>query len=212
MRSPDHPPHIVIPGSAQPASFPSRARLRMSHLPFLGALCLLLVAACDGDCRAEAVPKGASLEETARFLSARCLELESAPAVVLGVALGDEQAVAAAGHIAVGGRAAEPVDTVLLASVTKTFTAALALKLAEEGRLSLDDTLDRFVDDVPNGDRITVRHLLNMTSGLFEPTGAPRAAVKALCGDVFSPVATTQRDGVLARRCPSPPRGEPCRR
>lgn len=56
-------------------------------------------------------------------------------------------------------------------SVTKTFTAAIVLLLAEEGKLGLDDPLDRFLPGVvPGGDRITVRELLNHTSGLANYT------------------------------------------
>jgi D-alanyl-D-alanine carboxypeptidase len=58
-----------------------------------------------------------------------------------------------------------------IGSVTKTFTAALVLLLAEEGRLRLDDPLERFLPGVvPRGNRITVRELLNHTSGLADFT------------------------------------------
>ena len=51
-------------------------------------------------------------------------------------------------------------------SITKMFVAALALKLAEQGRLKLDDPLSRALPDWPNADRITLRMLLNQTSGI----------------------------------------------
>ena len=54
-----------------------------------------------------------------------------------------------------------------IASVTKPLTAALAVALAREGRLSLDDRLSRWVPDFPNARNITLRQLLNHTSGLF---------------------------------------------
>lgn len=55
-----------------------------------------------------------------------------------------------------------------IGSVTKTFTAALVLKLAEEGALSLEDSLDRWLPNFPNIDStITIRQLLNHTSGVF---------------------------------------------
>src|SRR5690606_40122722 len=46
-----------------------------------------------------------------------------------------------------------------IGSVTKQFTAAAVLKLAGEGRLSLDDPLDRFLPGYPGGEAITVRML-----------------------------------------------------
>jgi CubicO group peptidase (beta-lactamase class C family) len=53
-----------------------------------------------------------------------------------------------------------------LASVTKPFTAIAILQLREAGRLDLDAPIGRYLPNVPHGDRITVRHLLNHTSGL----------------------------------------------
>ena len=58
-------------------------------------------------------------------------------------------------------------DTVShLASVTKTYTAVVIMQLVQEGKLSLDDTIDKWFPDQPNGDKITVRMLLSHTSGL----------------------------------------------
>jgi D-alanyl-D-alanine carboxypeptidase len=53
-----------------------------------------------------------------------------------------------------------------IASVTKTFTSALILRYVDEGRLRLDDPLARWVPDWPDGRRITIRMLLNHTSGI----------------------------------------------
>ncbi|MGP4029837.1 serine hydrolase domain-containing protein [Actinomadura sp. 3N407] len=54
-------------------------------------------------------------------------------------------------------------------SVSKTFTAVVALQLVAEGRLRLDDAVERFVPGlVPGGEDITVRQLLTHTSGLFD--------------------------------------------
>jgi D-alanyl-D-alanine carboxypeptidase len=60
-----------------------------------------------------------------------------------------------------------------LGSVTKTFIAALVLKLAEDGLLALDDPLARWMPHFPNADRITIRELLNHTSGVFDILEAP---------------------------------------
>ena len=54
-----------------------------------------------------------------------------------------------------------------LASVSKQFTAMTILMLCEDGKLSLDDRLPGLIPDFPEyGTSITVRHLLNHTSGL----------------------------------------------
>jgi D-alanyl-D-alanine carboxypeptidase len=56
-----------------------------------------------------------------------------------------------------------------IGSITKTFVATVVLQLVDEGRLRLDDPVDRWLPGaVPDGDHITVRHLLNHTSGLYD--------------------------------------------
>jgi len=57
---------------------------------------------------------------------------------------------------------------VRIGSSTKPVTAAVILQLIEEGKLSLDSTLAEFVSDYPNGDAITVEHLLRHRSGIHE--------------------------------------------
>ena len=63
-----------------------------------------------------------------------------------------------------------PLTTAMLfciASVQKNLQAALALRLIQEGRLALDDPLDKWLPAYPNIDgKITVRQLLNLTSGI----------------------------------------------
>lgn len=53
-----------------------------------------------------------------------------------------------------------------IGSVTKQFTAAILLLLEQDGRLSLSDTLDRFVPSVPRANEISLLRMLNHTSGL----------------------------------------------
>ncbi len=53
-----------------------------------------------------------------------------------------------------------------LASVSKQFTAAAILILQEKGNLSVNDHLSKYLPDFPNGDKITLHHLLNHTSGV----------------------------------------------
>jgi D-alanyl-D-alanine carboxypeptidase len=70
-----------------------------------------------------------------------------------------------------------PQATFRIASVTKPFTAAAILRLVEDGRLSLDDTISEAVpepypsllrSDGYDPDAITISHLLTHTSGLFD--------------------------------------------
>jgi len=61
-----------------------------------------------------------------------------------------------------------------LGSITKQFTAAAILKLAEEGKLKLDDPVSKYYAEAPSAwEKITVHHLLNHTSGIPSYTALP---------------------------------------
>ncbi len=62
------------------------------------------------------------------------------------------------------------VDTVLpIASVTKQFTAAAILQLRDQGKLSLDDDITKWLPDFEaRGTQLTLRHLLDHTSGIAD--------------------------------------------
>src|SRR5687768_16141151 len=63
--------------------------------------------------------------------------------------------------------AATPRSVLQIASVTKQFTAAAILRLAERGALTLDDRIEKFVPEFnPRGATITLRRILSHTSGL----------------------------------------------
>jgi D-alanyl-D-alanine carboxypeptidase len=65
----------------------------------------------------------------------------------------------------------EPGDEFRIGSVTKTVVAALVLQLIAERRLALDDSVERWLPgQVPNGSTVTVRMLLNHSSGLPDYT------------------------------------------
>ncbi|MER6313420.1 serine hydrolase domain-containing protein [Streptomyces sp. NPDC001581] len=54
-----------------------------------------------------------------------------------------------------------------IGSETKTFTVTALLQLVDDGKVGLDDPIGKYVSGVPNGDRITLRQLAEMRSGLF---------------------------------------------
>ena len=60
-----------------------------------------------------------------------------------------------------------------IGSVSKQFTAAAILKLQEQGKLSTDDKLSKFLPDFPRGDEVTLHHLLTHTSGIHSYTNDP---------------------------------------
>lgn len=67
-----------------------------------------------------------------------------------------------------------PENVFEIGSITKQFTAVSILMLAEEGKLSLDDEITKYIPDYPtNGNKITIHHLLTHTSGIKSYTSIP---------------------------------------
>ncbi|MBN8857157.1 MAG: beta-lactamase family protein [Sphingobacteriales bacterium] len=60
-----------------------------------------------------------------------------------------------------------------IGSISKTFTAVLALKAVEEKKLDIDQAIDKFLPSIPNAQKITVRQLLNQRSGIHNYTAYP---------------------------------------
>src|SRR5690349_21115883 len=60
-----------------------------------------------------------------------------------------------------------------IGSISKQFTAVAVLQLAEQGKLSLDDSLAKYFPDFPGGDKVNLRQLLTHTSGIHSYTDKP---------------------------------------
>ncbi|MEU1175423.1 serine hydrolase domain-containing protein [Streptomyces microflavus] len=97
------------------------------------------------------------------------------PGAIAVLTAGGRSEVYRAGTSEVGtGRPPQPTDHMRIASVAKAFSGAVALHLADRGRLSLDDTLGRWLPRLPAAwHRVTVAQLLNHTSGLPDYTESP---------------------------------------
>ena len=65
-----------------------------------------------------------------------------------------------------------------IASVTKSFTATVILKLVELKKISLTDKLSKYYSGFPNGDSITIEHLLRHTSGIHNYTETDTAILE----------------------------------
>ncbi|MER6916840.1 serine hydrolase domain-containing protein [Streptomyces sp. NPDC000594] len=81
-------------------------------------------------------------------------------------------------------------DRFRIASITKTFVATVLLQMEAEGRLKLDDTVEKHLPGLVRGNgndgaKITVRQLLNHTSGLYDYLNDPAYAEKYLIGEGF---------------------------
>ena len=71
-------------------------------------------------------------------------------------------------------RPLDPAKPMRLGSITKQFTAAMVLKLVDEGKVALDDPLSKYLPDFPKpGADATIRQLLNHTSGIRSYTSIP---------------------------------------
>jgi D-alanyl-D-alanine carboxypeptidase len=90
------------------------------------------------------------------------------PGMIMAVRLADGTVIwDTSGYTSPSGKERWSANTVsAIGSVTKTFTAVVVMQFIEEGKLSLDDTIDAWFPAQPNGGRITIRMLLSHTSGL----------------------------------------------
>lgn len=141
----------------------------------VGATTLVLSAALAGPALA-AGSAGAGAEHSA---TRRAVEA-AVGAGVTGVtataedAHGTWSATAGVGNLRTGApRSAD--DRYRVGSITKTFVATVLLQLEAEGRLSLDDTVEKWLPGMVHGHghdgrRITIRELLNHTSGIYNYT------------------------------------------
>lgn len=96
------------------------------------------------------------------------VEQTGAPAAIELVHAGPKTLLVRYGPAVTGRRVPLRPDTpVRIGSITKTFVAVVTLQLAAEHRLSLDDTLERWLPGaLPYGRSVTVRNLLQQTSGI----------------------------------------------
>jgi D-alanyl-D-alanine carboxypeptidase len=126
----------------------------------------LAATACGGD------PERAATREPELQRALDELVAAGVPGAVLLVREGDVTLRLASGYGNLKPRTKMRAgDRFRVGSITKAFVATVVLQLADERKLALDDTVERWLPGVvPNGERITVRRLLNHTSGLFNYT------------------------------------------
>jgi D-alanyl-D-alanine carboxypeptidase len=71
-------------------------------------------------------------------------------------------------HLTGGSAPAVPATAEMrysIGSISKQFTAAAVLMLQEEGKLSLDDAVGKYIPGLTEGDKVTIRQILSHTSG-----------------------------------------------
>ncbi len=134
---------------------------------FMSIISLLLLLGGTG-CRR---PIGVLPTEYQKVLDAAVTD-SGAPGGVLGVFCDDFWGVGASGLASLESQTPMTADMHMrLASMTKTFTAVLVLKLVDEGLIQLEDTLEKWIPGTFEDGDITVKMLLNHTSGLHDHQG-----------------------------------------
>lgn len=104
----------------------------------------------------------AAIDSSANAILAATGAPSASLAVVRGGEIVYEQAY---GHAIQPSTPARPAMRYAIGSVSKQFTAAAILLLAEEGKLSLDDKVSKWFPQLTRADDISIRNLLSMTSG-----------------------------------------------
>jgi CubicO group peptidase (beta-lactamase class C family) len=93
-----------------------------------------------------------------------------------------------------------PATVFHVASMSKQFTAASIVLLAQQGKLSLDDDVRKYIPELPDfGERITIRHLVHHTSGLRDQwnlldLAGWRYSLDLITDDDVMSVMTRQKD------------------
>ncbi len=145
----------------------------MMRRSLVAALAVLLGLTVSAQQSAGTAPQGGLRDR----LQSKFEELHRAgnfPGGTAGIALPDGTLIGLAVGVSdrTSGTPMKPTDRLLLGSVGKTYVSAVALQLVKEGKMGLDDPISRWFGKepwfprVPNAARVTVRHLMNHTSGL----------------------------------------------
>ena len=140
------------------------------------ALVILLLAHISGltfaACGSSGTEAQFSSEELAKMdaVVRDAMKTGNIPGVIAAVIVGGrgEWSVAAGTADTAAGGPVKITDKTRAGSVTKMFTSTVMLQLADEARLSLDDPVSKYLPEIPNGENIPIRQLLNMSSGLFD--------------------------------------------
>lgn len=153
----------------------------------------------SGSAAASAKPSASATFDTAAFQ--QVLDVNRSqfgfPGVMAGVWSPTNEWIGVSGTVGQG--MTTPITSDIhtrIGSITKTFTVTALLQLAEQGKLSLDDPIGKYVTGVPNADTATLTNLADMTSGIPSYT-ADDTFVNALFADPTKPVSPQQLVDVI---------------
>jgi D-alanyl-D-alanine carboxypeptidase len=146
----------------------------MTRLQCFAVLCLIVPLIRPATGRAEGL--GPETVPAIDKIVAKELEKKAAASLAVGVVKDGRLVLARGyGYADLENDVPATAETVYrLGSITKQFTAMAVMQLAEQGKLSIDDELTKFLPDYPvQGHKVTVRNLLNHTSGIKSYTSLP---------------------------------------
>ncbi|WP_405910955.1 serine hydrolase domain-containing protein [Streptomyces sp. NBC_00828] len=152
---------------------PSSPRVRLPFVVLLAAACI--AGPVHASARAADVPG-----DDSRALRRQLQELTTAPGgppgVIAVLKRGSRSEVYRAGVAEMGtGRPVEVTDHMRIASTAKAYSGAVSLQLVDRGKLRLRDTVGKVLPRLPRAwHRVTLRQLLNHTSGLPDFSADPK--------------------------------------
>ena len=159
----------------------------MKRFIFVAAACLIAMASFDGATAYQNAPESPKVTPLkvdnvaglAKRIQTRFLELRKEaefPGINIGIVWGNDRAMSVSVGFAdlENQKALKPQDRMLAGSIGKTFVSAITLQLVEEGKLELDDRIEKWLGKetwfarLPNAKDITLRMLMNHSSGIPE--------------------------------------------
>jgi CubicO group peptidase (beta-lactamase class C family) len=185
VAGPDRPATAKAPEAGEATAGHTRSRIRARRGPIVTAVALAalvlgaayLVSKPGSEApAANGEDTGASFAEIENFVRGE-MAAQRIPGLALGIVEGDRIAyVRGFGTADDAGREVTPQTPFIIGSVSKSFTALAVMQLVEANKIELDAPVQRFlpwfrVADEQASAVITVRHLLNHTSGLSTKTG-----------------------------------------
>lgn len=139
--------------------------MRALHAALASVLALVLLASFAVP--AGGAPLGKATEAKLDRALAKGFAKTKAPGVIAGVWIGGKGWTAVRGSTEKGKQVPPTLaDHTRIGSVTKTFTGTVILQLVDEGKLKLDESIEKWFPTAPEASRITIRELGNMSSGI----------------------------------------------